>query len=883
MVGDVRTFARNTARELNQALARMRVDPVKIDAEVDKDRVERSVRSGFVSAGQVAVRAFAGSLTGGLAILPSLIGPALITAGLGIAAGIAAVVGPALGGLIASAVLAAGGLGVIGLGAFLLREEPELVRAANRLMDSVKRVFRQAAQPLLEPLSDSLGIFERLVVRIGPQLRSMFADVAPAVEPFARGLAGLVESALPGLQELISAAEPFLRGLAAVLPDFGRDLSNFFGNIAASGPEATIFFQDFIGWIGAFIRNLGEFIGWLTRAYVAVKNFLGPLPDILREAWAAFRDGASAAEVFDILEQAFEPGFFDRVVETLRNMVTSGLNYLVENIPNVIDTFLAMKSAVMDAAVQLVLGIAQALPEIIPAVVNSLVQVVTTLVNGLVEAVPQVVMAAGELINGLVDGIVNALPTLIPAVVQIGTSLLTGLLGLIPIIIQAGLRLIQGLVEGLLSALPQVQMAMIQAIPQIIGALITALPQLLLAGIQIITAIVQGIGNALPQVAEVIQSQVIPMLLTTLQTQGPMLIQQGVQALQQFMQGWIDNVSLITDVITNQIIPTITQMFQENPEILEAGIQVLQTLLQAWADNIGLLTTFITEQFIPQITALLRDNPEIIDAAINIILVLIQAWADNIDLITTFITETLIPTMTQVIEENGPQLAAAGVQIMIALLQGLLSALPSIIGGLARVGAQMISTLIQLVPRMASTGAQLIASLAGSLLSAWGSRIGGIISTVKNGITGAFSGAANWLRDAGRRIIDGLISGIRAGFDRVRSTLGSLTSMLPDWKGPAEVDRRILRDSGRLVMQGFGLGIEDERRSIQRQLQTFTGDLATMALPTSPRGGDGASLGGTTYVTIEPGAIVIQGQGQEAGEEAAEAVLERLGQAALVR
>jgi hypothetical protein len=59
--------------------------------------------------------------------------------------------------------------------------------------------------------------------------------------------------------------------------------------------------------------------------------------------------------------------------------------------------------------------------------------------------------------------------------------------------------------------------------------------------------------------------------------------------------------------------------------------------------------------------------------------------------------------------------------------------------------------------------------------------------------------------------------------------------------------------------------------------------MPTFTVPSSSqsRGGDGAAQ--TVSLTIAPGAIVVQGQGREAGEEAAEAILERLGQATLVK
>ncbi len=171
------------------------------------------------------------------------------------------------------------------------------------------------------------------------------------------------------------------------------------------------------------------------------------------------------------------------------------------------------------------------------------------------------------------------------------------------------------------------------------------------------------------------------------------------------------------------------------------------------------------------------------------------------------------------------------------------------------------------------------------MISTVRSRISTIVSAIRglrSTAIGAFSSAGSWLASAGRRIIDGLISGIRSGFARVRGLLGELTSMLPSWKGPAEVDRKILRGSGQLVMEGFRRGIEDQRRDIENTLRSFTGGLPGMASPSPARGGDGASLGGNS-ITIMPGAIVINGQGAAAGEAAAGAVLRRLAQATTVR
>jgi Phage-related minor tail protein len=125
----------------------------------------------------------------------------------------------------------------------------------------------------------------------------------------------------------------------------------------------------------------------------------------------------------------------------------------------------------------------------------------------------------------------------------------------------------------------------------------------------------------------------------------------------------------------------------------------------------------------------------------------------------------------------------------------------------------------------ASSAVAWLRSLPGRMLAALG-RLGGL------------------LVGAGRSVIDGFISGLRGGFDRVRGELSRLTGMLPDWKGPASVDARILFGSGQLVMGGFRDGLADGFARTQAQLGGFTGNLAQgVRAPSS-----GASPSGDVHI-----------------------------------
>lgn len=97
-----------------------------------------------------------------------------------------------------------------------------------------------------------------------------------------------------------------------------------------------------------------------------------------------------------------------------------------------------------------------------------------------------------------------------------------------------------------------------------------------------------------------------------------------------------------------------------------------------------------------------------------------------------------------------------------------------------------------------------------------------IVTGIRSRVTGVFSSAGSWLLDAGRRIIQGLLDGIGSMIDSVKSKLGELTSMIPDWKGPRDRDARLLRPAGRLIMTGLIRGFNDSFDKVKSALGKVT-------------------------------------------------------------
>ncbi|ANZ35529.1 hypothetical protein BBK82_04975 [Lentzea guizhouensis] len=99
-------------------------------------------------------------------------------------------------------------------------------------------------------------------------------------------------------------------------------------------------------------------------------------------------------------------------------------------------------------------------------------------------------------------------------------------------------------------------------------------------------------------------------------------------------------------------------------------------------------------------------------------------------------------------------------------------------------------------------------------------------------ILGAIGDLGSLLLGAGRSVIDGLLRGISAGFQKVKDKLNELTNLLPDWKGPAVVDARILTPSGELIMQSLVDGFSRGQAQVERYLEGFTAGIGEVSIPT---------------------------------------------------
>ena len=129
-----------------------------------------------------------------------------------------------------------------------------------------------------------------------------------------------------------------------------------------------------------------------------------------------------------------------------------------------------------------------------------------------------------------------------------------------------------------------------------------------------------------------------------------------------------------------------------------------------------------------------------------------------------------------------------------------------------------------------------------SMLGTLRTRAANMRVTVQN----ALSGAERWLYEHGRAVISGLMNGIQSMFSSLAGFLGGVGSFIQDHKGPLDADRKLLVGAGRAIMGGLISGISAEKSALAAELADVTSIVAGVSLPSL--GVDSAALTGSLAV-----------------------------------
>lgn len=208
-----------------------------------------------------------------------------------------------IGAALNGALLGGIGLGGIGLGIAGQMSNPVVHDAFGKLGSSLMDELTRASASFAGPLVNSAKIFGRELSSVMDHLRVDLQGLAPFIEPLARGIAGLFDRMMPGLDKALGESGPILKEIAAELPGLGASMSKFFALIADGGKGAKdginllfLAIETLVVGIGGIIDGLSHLYEWFLAPGKAILGWYNDLTDATTKTITPLHDMDGAAK-----------------------------------------------------------------------------------------------------------------------------------------------------------------------------------------------------------------------------------------------------------------------------------------------------------------------------------------------------------------------------------------------------------------------------------------------------------------------------------------------------------------------------------------------------------------------------------------------------------
>lgn len=192
--------------------------------------------------------------------------------------------------------------------------------------------------------------------------------------------------------------------------------------------------------------------------------------------------------------------------------------------------------------------------------------------------------------------------------------------------------------------------------------------------------------------------------------------------------------------------------------------------------------------------------------------------------LTQLITEasqTIIPMAVQILLENLPSIVAAGMDLIIALVSGILDNIDMLIDCVLEMVDVIVDKLIDNLPKLIDGGIRLIAALANGLIRAIPNLVSKIPQIISSIVKGLVSGIPA-IFDVGKNIVEGLWNGIKnmgswvSG--KVKDFFGGIVGGVKDFLG-IHSPSKVFAGIGGFMAEGLGEGFDDQFKSVKKDIE----------------------------------------------------------------
>lgn len=257
----------------------------------------------------------------------------------------------------------------------------------------------------------------------------------------------------------------------------------------------------------------------------------------------------------------------------------------------------------------------------------------------------------------------------------------------------------------------------------------------------------------------------------------------AIPIISQSIKGISKAIKDIAPVITKEVPGLIRDVV---PDLLKAGGELVKSLGEG----------------------ILKALPDLIPVAVDVILDLVD-----------FITDP----------SNLMAMVNGAVDIIIALNEGLIEALPKLIEKAPEIIMALLEALIKNAPKLLEAGTKLVFAIVEGLVKAFGKLItagGDLVTKIKEGFTKHNGEARSW----GGDLIQKYIDGIKEKWNHLKQTVGQVASSIKKYLGFSEPEEGPLSDFHTYapdMMDLFAKGISDNMDKVEASVEDVAGTVST--------------------------------------------------------
>ena len=273
--------------------------------------------------------------------------------------------------------------------------------------------------------------------------------------------------------------------------------------------------------------------------------------------------------------------------------------------------------------------------------------------------------------------------------------------------------------------------------------------------------------------------------------------------------------------ITAGIDNVVSQMTEQLPKFLDLGMNIVQSLAQAIMDNLPALADAALQLLGSFVSFFLENLPTLIEVALNMLLTIADGIIANLPVIIPALVDVILTIVEKLTDpDTVVKLMEASLQIIIAVAEGLIKALPKLIEKAPIIITNLLEALIRAIPVLLEAAGSIISTLGEGIVNGltavaqWGADI---IQTIKDAILEKIEDAKTW----GKDLIQNFVDGIKGSLNLVGDAVKAVAQKIKDFIGFSEPDEGPLSNFHTYapdMVDLFCEGLEDSKMELDSTL-----------------------------------------------------------------